>query len=170
MPDGHTLLMTLSSLAILPEAERLFGRQPPYEASQLVPVARVLADPTVLTVRADAPWRGVADLVADARARPDAIPYGSSGPYGTTHVCTEMFAAAAGIRLRHVPYRGGGPSITALLTGEVQAVASAPGPVRGHVEEGKARILATWGAARVAAFPDAPTFIEFGWPAVEFYI
>ncbi len=85
-------------------------------------------------------------------------------------VCMEMFTAAAGIRLRHVPYRGGGPSITALLTGEVQAVASAPGPVRGQVDEGKARILATWGAGRVAAFPGAPSFIELGWPEVEFYI
>jgi len=70
-PDGYTLLITLSSLPVLPEAERLFGRQPPYEVGQLAPIARVLADPTLLAVPAAAPWRSLQDLVDDAKKRPD---------------------------------------------------------------------------------------------------
>lgn len=169
-PDGYTLLMTLSSLAVLPEASRLFGRPSLYEVAQLVPIARVLADPTLLAVPADAPWRSVADLVADAKARPGTIPYASSGAYGTLHVAMEMFAAAAGIKLLHVPYRGAGPALNDLLSGQVKALASAPGVLKQHVEAGKLRVLANWGASRTAGFPDLPTFIELGYKDVEFYI
>jgi tripartite-type tricarboxylate transporter receptor subunit TctC len=169
-PDGYTLLMTLSSLAVLPEAERLFGRQPAYEVDQLAPIARVLADPTVLAVPASAPWRSLPELVEDAKRRPGAIPYGSSGPYGTLHVAMEMFAAAAGIKLLHVPYRGAGPAVTGLLSGQIQALASAPGVLKPHVDAGAMRVLANWGAERVPSFPDLPTFKELGYKDVEFYI
>jgi tripartite-type tricarboxylate transporter receptor subunit TctC len=169
-PDGYTLLMTLSSLAVLPESERLLGRRPAYEVGQLVPIARVLADPTLLAVPASAPWRTLQDLVEDAKKRPNMIPYGSSGSYGTLHISMEMFANAAGIKLLHVPYRGAGPAVTGLLSGQIQALASAPGVVKPHVEAGAMRVLANWGAARVASFPDLPTFKEQGFPDVEFYI
>lgn len=169
-PDGYTLLMTLSSLAVLPEADRLFGRAPTYEVSQLAPVGRVLADPTLLAVPYDAPWRTLEDLIADAKARPAAIPYGSSGTYGTLHVAMEMFAHSAGIKLLHVPFQGAGPAVTALLAGTVQALASAPGVLLGHVRERRLRVLANWGAERIASFPDTPTFRELGHPSVEFYI
>jgi tripartite-type tricarboxylate transporter receptor subunit TctC len=169
-PDGHTILMTLSSLAVLPESERLFGRTPSYEVSQLAPVARVLADPTVLGVPADAPWKTLKELVDDAKKRPGQIPYGSSGPYGTLHVSMEMFATAAGIKLLHVPYRGAGPAVTGLLSNQIQALASAPGVFKPHVDAGKVRILANWGAERVPAFPDVATFKELGYADVEFYI
>ena len=157
-PDGYTVLMTLSSLAVLPEADRLFDRPVAYEMSQFAPVARVLADPTMLAVPASAPWKTVKDFVEDAKARPGQIPYGSSGPYGTLHIAMEMFAASAGIKLLHVPFRGAGPALTGLLTGTVQAVASAPGTLRAQVDDGKMRVLAGWGAKRVASFPDVPTF------------
>ncbi|HBR48374.1 MAG TPA: Tat pathway signal protein, partial [Afipia sp.] len=111
-PDGYTLLMTLSSLAVLPEADRLFDRPVAYEMSQFAPVARVLADPTMLAVPASAPWKTVKEFVEDAKARPGQIPYGSSGPYGTLHIAMEMFAASAGIKLLHVPFRGAGPALT----------------------------------------------------------
>ena len=169
-PDGYTLLMTLSSLAVLPEADRLFDRPVAYEMSQFAPVARVLADPTMLAVPASAPWKAVKDFVEDAKARPGQIPYGSSGPYGTLHIAMEMFAASAGIKLLHVPFRGAGPALTGLLTGTVQAVASAPGTLRAQVDAGKMRVLAGWGAKRVASFPDVPTFQELGYKDVEFYI
>jgi tripartite-type tricarboxylate transporter receptor subunit TctC len=169
-PDGYTLLMTLSSLAVLPEADRLFGRHPSYEVSQLAPVARVLADPTLLAVPASAPWKSLQDFVADGKARPGAIPYGSSGPYGTLHVAMEMFANQAGIKLLHVPYRGAGPAVTGLLSGQIQALASAPGVLKPHVDSGAMRVLANWGAQRIASFPDLPTFRELGYSDVEFYI
>lgn len=169
-PNGYTILMALSSLAVLPEADRLFGRTPSYEVSQLSPVARILADPTVLAVPASAPWRSLQDLVEDAKARPGQIPYGSSGPYGTLHVAMEMFAHAAGIKLLHVPYRGAGPAVTGLLSGQIQALASAPGVIKPHSDAGKMRVLANWGAERIPSYPDIPTFKELGYPDVEFYI
>lgn len=169
-PDGYTLLMTLSSLAVLPEADRLFGRKPAYEVDQLIPLARVLADPTLLAVPASVPWHTVNELVADARARPGLIPYGSSGPYGTLHVAMEMFANAAGIKLLHVPYRGAGPAMTGLLSGQVQALASAPGVVKPHADAGTIRVLANWGPERIASFPEVPTFKELGYADVDFLI
>src|SRR3954467_6167664 len=169
-PDGYTLLMTLSSLAVLPEADRLFDRPVAYEVSQFAPVARVLADPTLLAVPASAPWKTLRDFVEDAKQRPGAIPYGSSGPYGTLHVAMEMFAASAGIKLLHIPFRGAGPAWTALLSGTVQALASAPGTLKQQVDDGKMRVLANWGADRIASFPDLPTFRELGYKDVEFYI
>jgi tripartite-type tricarboxylate transporter receptor subunit TctC len=169
-PDGYTLLMTLSSLAVLPEADRLFDRPVAYEVSQFAPVARVLADPTLLAVPAAAPWKTLQDFVDDAKARPGQIPYGSSGPYGTLHIAMEMFAASAGIKLLHVPFRGAGPALTALLGGTVQALASAPGVLKQQVDDGKLRVLANWGAERVSSFPNLPTFKELGYKDVEFYI
>ena len=169
-PDGYTLLMTLSSLAVLPEADRLFDRPVAYEVSQFAPVARVLADPTLLAVPASAPWKTLQEFVDDAKKRPGQIPYGSSGPYGTLHVAMEMFAASAGIKLLHVPFRGAGPALTALLGGTVQAMASAPGTLKQQVDDGKMRVLANWGAQRIASFPDLPTFRELGYKDVEFYI
>jgi tripartite-type tricarboxylate transporter receptor subunit TctC len=169
-PDGYTLLMTLSSLAVLPEADRLFGRPVAYEVSQFAPVARVLADPTLLAVPASAPWKTLQDFVDDAKQRPGQIPYGASGPYGTLHVAMEMFAAGAGIKLLHVPFRGAGPALTALLSGTVQALVSAPGTLRQQVEDRKMRVLANWGGTRIASFPDLPTFSELGYKDVEFYI
>lgn len=168
--DGHTLLMALSSLAVIPEAERLWGRPAPYEVAQFAPIGLVNADPTVLAVPAAAPWRTLEEFVAAARARPGDIPYGSSGAYGTLHVAMEMFAAAAGIRLLHVPFQGAGPAITALLSGSIQALATAPGTVTQHAQGGRVRVLACWGAERAPAFPDAPTFRERGLAEVEFYI
>ena len=169
-PDGYTLMTALSSLAVLPEADRLFGRPPTYEVAQFTPVARILADPTLLAVPASAPWKTVKEFVEDARKRPGQIPYGSSGPYGTLHVAMEMFAASAGIKLLHVPFRGAGPALTGLLSGTVQALASAPGVLKPQVADGRLRVLACWGAERVSSFPDVPTFKELGYQDVEFYI
>ena len=169
-PDGHTLLITLSSLAVLPESDRLFGRPPAYEVSQFTPVARILADPTLLAVPASAPWKTLQDLVDDAKKRPGEIPYGSSGPYGTLHVSMEMFASAAGIKLFHVPYGGGGPAVTALLGGQVEASAQGPAAAIGQIRAGKMRALAGWGSERLKLLPDLPTFKELGYQDVEFYI
>jgi tripartite-type tricarboxylate transporter receptor subunit TctC len=168
--DGATILMTLSSLAVLPESNRLFDKPPLYEVDQLKPIARVLADPTLLAVPASAPWKTVAELVEDAKKRPGVITYGSSGTYGTLHVAMEMFAHAAGIKLVHVSYRGAGPALNDLVGGQIQALASAPGVLKQQVDAGKLRVLANWGAKRVESFPETPTFMELGYKDVEFYI
>jgi tripartite-type tricarboxylate transporter receptor subunit TctC len=169
-PDGHTLLMALSSMTFLPEAERLYDRKPSYELDQLIPIARVLADPAVLCVRSDAPWKTVAELVADAKKRPGEISFSSSGNYGAAHVPFEMFQQAADIKLLHVPYRGGGPALTAFLGKQVDITAQAPGPITPHIQAGAARLLGNWGSKRAAEYPDVPTFLEMGYAGVEYYI
>jgi len=168
-PDGYTLLLALSSISIIPEVDRLFGRPPAYTREQLAPIALLSADPTVLVVRAASPWKTVADLVADARRRPDAVTFSSSGVYGTLHMAMELFAHAAGVKLRHVPYAGGGPAMTALLGGHVDALASGPSVAIPHLKAGTLRALAAWGDKRLAALPEVPNLKELGYDA-EFYI
>jgi tripartite-type tricarboxylate transporter receptor subunit TctC len=167
-PDGYTLLLALSSISILPEADKVLGRTPMYQLNQFVPIARFTADPTVLVVRAESPWKTLAEFVADARKRPGGISYGSSGNYGTMHVPMEMFAASAGIKLLHVPYTGAGPAVVGLLGGNVDAVASGPSTVIQQVKVGKLRVLASWGDRRLASLPEVPTLSESGFDAVFF--
>ena len=169
-PDGHTLLMALSSLAVLPEAARLFNRAPAYELDQLAPIALFTADPTFLVVPAASPWQTLDAFLADARRRPGAISYSSSGNYSALHVPMAMLTAAAEVELLHVPFQGGGPALTALLAGQVQALSSGPGPVAAHVKDGRLRVLASWGARRFAEFPQAPTLLEKGFAGCEYYI
>jgi tripartite-type tricarboxylate transporter receptor subunit TctC len=167
--DGYTLLMALSSISIIPEADKLFDRKPAYTMDQFTPVALISADPTVFVVRAERPWRSVKEFVEDAKKRPEEISYSSSGVYGTLHMAMEMLMHAAGIKLKHVPYNGAGPALTAILGGHVDALASGPAVVLPHIKAGKLRPLAGWGANRVAALPDLPTFKELGYD-IEFYI
>jgi tripartite-type tricarboxylate transporter receptor subunit TctC len=169
-PDGYTLVMALSSVVVLPEADRLFDRTPMYEMDQLLPIARVLADPTVLAVHTSSPWKTLQHLIDDAKTRPGAITYSSSGTYGAIHVPMEMFTQAAGIRFQHIPYRGGGPALTAMLAKQVDTVAGAPGVIAPYIESGAARVLASWANARTKEMPDVPTFKELGFSGVEFYI
>src|SRR2546421_9699171 len=119
-PDGYTLLMGLSSISIFPVSDRINGKEPPYELKDFAPIALVTADPTVLVVRADGPYKSVKDLVAAAKGKPGKINYSSSGVYGTLHVAMEIFANAAGVQLFHVPYQGGGPAGPAHSSGRVR--------------------------------------------------
>ncbi|HUP97733.1 MAG TPA: tripartite tricarboxylate transporter substrate binding protein [Usitatibacter sp.] len=164
-PDGYTVLLALSSISIIPEADKVLGRDPMYQLNQLVPIARFTADPTVLAVRADAPWKSVAEFVDAAKKAPGAIPYGSSGNYGTMHVPMEMLASAAGAKMLHVPFTGAGPAVVALLGGQVQALSTGPSSIMGHYKGGKVRVLATWGETRHPALPDVPTLKELGYDA-----
>ena len=168
-PDGNTLLMALSSILIIPEAEKASGKPLSYTMANFTPIALVSADPTVLIVRADSPWKTLNDLIQDAKANPNKFSYSSSGVYGTTHVAQAMLWQAAGVEMLHVPYSGGGPSMTALLGGQVQMVAQAPGVAAAHLKAGTVRLLGTWGAERLKAHPDLPTMKEQGYD-VEFYI
>jgi len=165
-PDGYTVLMALSSISILPEADKITGRAPMYQFKDFTPIARLTADPTVLAVRTDSPWHTLAEFIADARKRPGAITYGSSGNYGTMHLPMEMLAASAGVKLLHVPFTGAGPAVVALLGGQIDAVSSGPSTVIQHVKAGKVRVLASWGDKRLASLPDVPTLTEAGYPVV----
>jgi len=168
-PDGYTILMGLSSISIFPVSDRINGKTPSYEMRDFAPIALITADPTVLVVSADSPWKTLKEFVASAKAYPGKINYSSSGVYGTLHVSMEIFANAAGIKLFHVPYGGGGPALTALLGGQVHALASGPAPAVGQIKAGKMRALASWSTERLPLMPDVPTFKELGYDA-EFYI
>ena len=163
--DGYTVLLALSSISIIPEADKVLGRDPMFQLSQLVPIARFTADPTVLAVRADGPYKSVAELIEAAKKSPGSIPYGSSGNYGTMHVPMEMLTGASGTKMLHVPFTGAGPAVVALLGGQVEALSTGPSSVIGHVKGGKLRVLATWGDSRHPAFPDVPTLKELGYDA-----
>jgi len=169
-PDGYTLLLALSSILIIPEADKLFGRPPAFTVDQFAPVALISADPTILVVRTESPWKTAKEFIEDAQKRPNQISYSSSGIYGTLHMAMELLSHGAGIKLRHVPYAGAGPALTALLGGHVDALASGPSVVLPQIKAGKLRALAGWGDKRVASLPDVPTFKELGYPEAEFYI
>jgi tripartite-type tricarboxylate transporter receptor subunit TctC len=160
--DGYTVLMALSSISVLPEADKLFGRKPAFTLNQLKPIARFTADPTVLVVRADAPWKTLDEFLADAKRRPGALNYGSSGNYGTMHVPMEMLKANAGFRMVHIPFTGAGPAVVALLGGQVDAIASGPASVAQHIRSGRLRALAHWGEKPLLALPDVPSLTSLG--------
>ena len=161
-PDGYTILMSLASLTVLPEADKILGRTPMYQLDQLKPIARFTADPTVFVVRAEAPWKTLQDFINDARANPGKFTYGSSGNYGTMHVPMEMFAGGAGVKLVHVPYTGAGPAIVGLLGGQVDALATGPASIVQQIKAGKVRALAQWGNERLVSLPDVPSLKESG--------
>jgi tripartite-type tricarboxylate transporter receptor subunit TctC len=164
-PDGYTLVMALASYSVLPEADTIIGRSQMYSYQSLRPIARFTADPTVLAVRADAPWKTVKDFVEDAKKRPGAINYGSSGNYGTMHVPMEILAQNAGIKMTHIPFTGAGPAVVALLGGQIDAISSGPATVLQQVKAGKLRVLAHWGNGRLEAMPDVPSLKDSGYNA-----
>ena len=166
-PDGYTLLVALVSISSAPEVDKLFGRPTTYTRDQFVGIARLNADPPILAV--NGPWKTLKELVDDAKKRPGEITFASSGPYGASHLPLEMFLQAAGLKMRHLPTTGGGPATTAVLGGHAHLWASPPALAAPHIEAGKMRALATWGATRLAAFPDVPTLKELGYD-VEYYI
>ncbi|MEY2619453.1 MAG: hypothetical protein RL522_2455 [Pseudomonadota bacterium] len=163
-PDGYTVLMSLSSLVVLPEADKVLQRPPMFQINQLKAIARFTADPTVLVVRADSPWKTYADYIAHARANPGRTTFGSSGNYGTMHVPMEQLKAATNTFMLHVPYTGAGPAVVGLLAGQVDAVSTGPASVKQLIDSGRLRALAHWGEGRLASLPDVPSLKELRVP------
>jgi len=163
-PDGYTVLLALASYTVLPEADKVLGRAPQYQLADLKPIARFTADPTVLAVRAESPWKTYAEFVAAAKAEPGKLTFGSSGNYGTMHMPMAMLALDRGVQLTHVPYTGAGPAIVGLLGGQVDAIATGPATVVQHVKGGKIRVLAHWGEGRLSSLPDVQSLTDLGTP------
>jgi len=155
--------MALVSISVLPEVDKLFGRPPNYTLSQFTGIARINADPSMLVVRADTPWKTLKDFVEDAKKKPGEIVFSSSGLYGAAHIPVEMLMLASGIRLRHLPTTGGGPMMNAILGGHSQACMTPVSLAAAHVKAGKLRLLAHSGMAPVAAYPDVPSFKSLGY-------
>lgn len=161
-PDGYSLLMALVSISTIPVADEVLGRAPAFTLNQLRPIARFTADPTVLAVRADAPWQTFAEFVDYARRNPDKLNFGSSGNYGTMHIPVEMLKLELGLKMTHVPYKGAGPAVLGLLGKEIDFVSTGPASIVAQVKAGKIRVLAHWGDGKLAALPDVPSLKSLG--------
>jgi tripartite-type tricarboxylate transporter receptor subunit TctC len=162
--DGYTLLFGSNSTFAVNTA--LMQSLPYVVDRDLDLLALVAEGPQVLVVRGTLPARTVPELVGQAKARPGAFTFASTGPGGIIHVAGELFRHHAGIELLHVPYRGGGPAVTALMSGEVDIMVNDLSPLLPAIREGRLRALAVAGPIRAPQLPDVPTFAEFGLPGV----
>ncbi len=161
-PDGYIILMSLSSISIIPEADKILGKEISFQTNQFKPIARFTADPTVLVVRADSPWKTYPEFVAAMKKDPGKYNFGSSGNYGTMHIPMEMIKLNNSFSMAHIPYTGAGPAIIALLGTQVDALATGPASIVQQIKAGKVRALAHWGTGRLASLPDVPSFKEIG--------
>ncbi len=159
-PDGHTLL--LGSNGPLTNAPVLQARLPYDPAKDFAAVAMMTRSPLTLSVRADSPWRSVADLLAAARSRPGEIAIGSSGQGSATHFVIEQVMAAANVRFTHVPYRGSSASVPDVVAGNIPLVMGEISTVLPLWRDGRIRILAMTSAGRMPIAPDVPTLKEAG--------
>lgn len=162
-PDGYTLLSHNNGLASYAEVDKLFGRQPKTNRSDFIPLARLSADPVLLLVNDQTPYKTLEEFLASAKKEPEKIVYSSGGLYGASHLPMAMLEHAAGLpRLRHLPTAGGGPAVTALLGNNAQASTQTVQASLQHVKAGKLRALASFGAERSKVLPDVPTLKERG--------
>jgi tripartite-type tricarboxylate transporter receptor subunit TctC len=138
----------------------------PYKDFKPVGLATLL--PAMLVAQASLPANSVQDVIALARANPGKLTFSSSGTGGGHHFAVEMLKSMAGVDVIHVPYRGGGPAIVALLAGEVQFCFGNIPAARPHLNSGRLKAIATTGAKRTSMLPQVPTFIESGLPEFEY--
>ena len=164
-PDGYTLLVTYAgSQAINPS---LYQKIPFDSVKDFQTVATLASTPFVLIVHPKLPAKNLAEYVALARARPDALTYASSGNGSVNHLLGEMLKTEAGIKMLHVPYRGVAPAITDVIGGQVDSAFSSVPSVLQMVQTDKVRALAISSAQRIAAAPEIPTIAESGFPGFD---
>jgi len=169
-PDGYTLLSHNTGLSGYAEVDKLFERPIKTSRADFIPLARLIADPCVLLVNDQQPYKTLKDFIDDAKKKPDAIVYSSGGLYGATHLPIAMLEkAVGGLKLRHLPTNGGGPAITAILGNNAQVTAQSVSASLTHIKAGKLRPLASFGGKRSQVLPDVPTLKELGFD-VEYYL
>jgi tripartite-type tricarboxylate transporter receptor subunit TctC len=169
-PDGYTLLSHNTGISGYAEVDKLFDRPPKATRADFITLARIVADPVVLLVNEQQPWKTLKEFVDDAKQRPNAILYSSGGLYGATHLPMALLSiASGGLQMRHLPTNGGGPAITAILGNNVQATAQTVSASLTHIKAGKLRPLALYGGTRSKVLPDVPTLKELGYD-VEYYL
>ena len=158
-PDGHFLLFGVFSHAVAPALVKLT-----YDTvKDLTAVSQVASVPLFMFAAGKSPYRSVADVIAAAKAAPDTVTYASGGVGSSAHLAAELFARRAGIKLVHVPFRGGGPAVQSLLSGEVGLLWDTPQPAtREYIAQGQLRALAVMAAARLPSYPDIPAIGQVG--------
>jgi tripartite-type tricarboxylate transporter receptor subunit TctC len=169
-PDGYTLLSHNTGISGYAEVDKLFGRPAKTTRADFIPLARLIADPCVLLVNDQQPYKTLKEFIDAAKAKPDTIIYSSGGLYGATHLPVAMLEkAVGGLKLRHLPTNGGGPAITAILGNNAQCSVQSVSATLSHIKSGKLRPLVLFGATRSKALPDVPTLKELGYD-VEYYL
>ncbi|MDO9711536.1 tripartite tricarboxylate transporter substrate-binding protein [Paracraurococcus lichenis] len=162
LPDGQTWVLVFDSHATV----NALNPQAGFDARRdFTPVMLVATAPMLLTTPAGRPWQSLQEVAAAARARPETITYGTVGNGSLAHLTMEVWQQTAGLRLTHVPYRGGGPLASAAVAGEVDLAIASPAGLGGQVGT-RLRALAQSGATRSRIQPDVPTFAEAGFPGV----
>jgi len=156
-PDGYTLVSAITPLTILPHQVTTA-----FTYKSFAPVINVVRDPGMFLVRSDAPWRSLREFLDYAKKNPGMITVGNSGAGGGVHLIALAFQQAAGVKFNHIPFSGGGPSVTALLGGHINAVTVSPPEGIEHVKAGKLKIIALFQDKRFELFPDVPTVKEQG--------
>jgi len=169
-PDGYTLLSHNTGISGYAEVDRLFGRPVKVSRADFIPLARLVADPVLLLVNEQQPYRTLKELIDDAKSNPDRLVFSSGGLYGASHLPLAYLERTTGpLRLRHLPTNGGGPAILAILGNNAQVTAQTVSATLPHVRAGKLRPLANFGATRSPKVPEVPTFKELGYD-VEYYL
>lgn len=161
-PDGYTLLAIDNTYAVLPY---VFKKLPWDHAKALTPITVAAFTPVVIAVRGDSPYKDLKSLVAEARANPDKLTYGTGGSGSAPHFSAEAFAMAANVQLMHVPYKGAGDAMTGLISSQIDMLFVSTPSVSSQIKGGKVKALAVSGDKRLDAFPTIPTFAEAGVPA-----
>jgi len=156
-PDGYTLVSAITPLTILPHQVTTAFTYKSFD-----PVINVVKDPGMFLVRSDAPWKSLKEFLDYAKKNPDMITVGNSGAGGGVHLIALAFEKTAGVKFNNIPFSGGGPSVTALLGGHINAVSVSPPEGIEHVKAGKLKIIALFAEKRFELFPDVPTVKEQG--------
>jgi tripartite-type tricarboxylate transporter receptor subunit TctC len=163
-PDGYTLMMVDSSIYVNPGLRT----ELPYNTMKdFTPIVHMAVAPVILVVHPSVPAQTLAELIALGKAKPESLLYGSGGNGSSPHMAGELFNIASGVAVTHVPYKGTGEALSAVLAGQVPLTYSGISSVRQAVEAGRLRALALTGAQRNAALPNVPTFAESGLPSVD---
>jgi tripartite-type tricarboxylate transporter receptor subunit TctC len=169
-PDGYTLLSHNNGISSYAEVDKLFGRTPKVTHADFIPLGRLCADPVLVLVNDQQPYKSLAEFVDAARKEPQKIVYSSGGFYGASHLPVALLEHATGLKgMRHLPTAGGGPAITAALGNNAQLTTQTVQATLQHVKAGKLRALATFGAQRSKTLPDVPTMKELGYD-VTYYL
>ena len=166
-PDGYTIIVNHVGLAI---NETLYPKRAYDALKDLTPISRVGDTPNAMVVNNALPAKSLKEFVALAKKQPGTLNYGSGGPGSAGHLAVALLEDLAGIKFTHVPYKGGGPSVTATIAGEVHFAVPAFPTAVAHVKAGRLRILAVTGTERSPVMPDVPTVAEAGVPGYEFVI
>jgi len=169
-PDGYTILSHNTGISGYAEVDKLFGRPVKTQRSDFITLARIVADPVLLLVNDQQPYKTFKEFLDAAKATPDTIVFSSGGLYGATHLPLAYLEMATGpLKLRHLPTNGGGPAITAILGNNAQVTTQSLSATLPQIKAGKLRPLANFAATRSKVLPDVPTLKELGYDA-EYYL